>query len=70
MKIREEVCSHPGCECSLELRSVSYGDRSFCSGDCADGIGCEHENCTCRSNQRQASGFTSFIQDAVRHLHR
>jgi hypothetical protein len=68
MNIRD-TCSHPGCDCTLEACSVSRGDRSWCCADCADGTGCEHEGCTCGRELHAPSAFTSFIQNAVRHLH-
>lgn len=65
-----EICDREGCDCTLETCSVTYGDRSYCSANCADGFGCEHEHCKCGRIKRQPPGFTSFIQGAVRHLHK
>ncbi|HZD52521.1 MAG TPA: hypothetical protein VE175_05700 [Woeseiaceae bacterium] len=65
---RSGICSHPGCTCELESRSVSIGDRSYCSGDCAEGIGCDHEACACGRATKEP-GVGALIEDAVRHLH-
>jgi hypothetical protein len=66
---RTLACSHPGCRCTLDSRYVFLRDRAFCSGDCADGSGCDHEDCHC-GTVRAAPGFASLLHGAVRHLHR
>lgn len=69
MYTRKATCSHPGCQCELETRYVSFGDGDYCSGNCADGVGCEHEACGCGRVRSHPPGFVSFVHGAVRHLH-
>jgi hypothetical protein len=70
MHTDRETCDHPGCGCALDKCSVTHGDRTFCSGDCADGTGCEHADCKCGRTRRPPPNFAAFIQGAVRHLHK
>jgi hypothetical protein len=54
----------------LDKCSVTQGEMTYCSGDCADGTGCEHADCKCGRIRRPPPNFAAFIQGAVRHLHK
>ena len=70
MYTQRDTCDHPGCDCTLDKCSVAQGSSIFCSGNCADGIGCEHAGCKCGRAKRPPPNFAAFIQGAVRHLHK
>src|SRR5690606_17207343 len=42
-----DVCEHPECKCPVGKQAVRSGGKSFCSEDCAEGLGCKHRECDC-----------------------
>ena len=41
-------CAHDRCQCQvLADKAVTKDGRLYCSQDCADGKGCNHQNCAC-----------------------
>jgi hypothetical protein len=65
----QSTCSHPGCRCELGTRYLALGSRAYCSGECADGEGCDHEDCRC-ADVGATAGVGAILQGAVRHLQR
>jgi hypothetical protein len=44
-----ETCEHERCECVVSGNErVERGGHAYCSEGCADGTGCDHEQCNCR----------------------
>jgi hypothetical protein len=48
MKSVDQVCAHKGCDCSLAAdQRVARDGELYCSERCADGRGCDHQDCNC-----------------------
>ena len=44
-----KMCAHEDCECRVTAASISQDGKRYCSQGCADGKGCNHLECGCRS---------------------
>jgi hypothetical protein len=46
-------CAHAPCSCLVTPDSAVREDgKAYCSRGCAEGFGCEHENCECIDGER------------------
>ncbi|WP_240761804.1 metallothionein [Nitrosococcus wardiae] len=46
-------CAYDSCLCVVTAeQAVKKNERLYCSEACARGQGCEHEQCSCSSSQR------------------
>jgi hypothetical protein len=45
---RHVTCAHQGCVCVIPRDQALQRDRQyFCSEECAEGAGCDHNGCSC-----------------------
>jgi hypothetical protein len=42
-----KICGHVGCVC--DARDIAAYGEQYCSEACAEGVGCQHEECDCGS---------------------
>ncbi len=41
-------CAHASCQCQIAAGTgVQKDGKQYCSHDCANGQGCNHQNCHC-----------------------
>ncbi len=47
------TCAHDGCQCRVaddETHAKDEQGQIYCSEDCLDGSGCDHQGCNCGSS--------------------
>ena len=50
-------CAHPKCSCPVTDNddAVKVGGKQYCSEDCAEGAGCDHEGCRCGVDEEKTA---------------